>query len=291
MISKVLSFPRRFARRVLTPIREVRAKSARAAARQAYPITPLQLRESLAQLATMPSETLMVHSSLSACGQFTNGPADIIVALKELCGTLCLPTHTYIYPVTLGERAALFDAATTPSVSGALTEFFRKQPGVLRSIQSTHSLAASGPLAEEITAGHYTYDSPTGLGTPYSRLVHRPSAALMFGVHFHYYTFFHTAEFEAGSSHAFQQGVTDRLYVTDETGTKRECLSRRQNWAPMRFQEAGDFLEKIGLVRRAALGRGALLYVPDTLKVHDLLVDRLKKFPDFLRQSCTEPLR
>ncbi len=233
----------------------------------------------------------MVHSSLSACGNFTAGPADIIAALQETCGTLCLPTHSYTYPTVIGERAPLFDAAVTPSQNGALTEFFRQQPGVLRSIHSTHSLACFGPRAAEVTAGHHTYDSPTGPGTPYSRLVHRPSAALMFGVHFHYYTFFHTAEFEAGSPHAFQQGITDRLYVVDESGARHECLSRRQNWAPMRFQEAGDFLEKLGLVRRAALGRGALLYVPDTLKVHDLLMDRLKKFPDFLRQSCVEPLR
>lgn len=233
----------------------------------------------------------MVHSSLSACGHFTEGPADILAALQEVCGTLCLPTHSYTYPVEIGERAPLFDAAVTPSRNGALTEFFRKQPGVLRSIQSTHSLAASGPLAQDVTVGHYGYDTPTGFGTPYSRLVHRPSAALMFGVHFHYYTFFHTAEFEAGSSHAFQQGVTDRLYVVDETGAARECLSRRQNWAPMRFQEAGDFLERIGLVKRAALGRGALLYVPDTMKVHELLLDRLKTYPDFLRQSCAQPLQ
>ena len=291
MISRILSLPRRLARRVVAPIREARATAARHAARRAFSVTPQDLRDALGRLVATPGEALMVHSSLSTCGHFTEGPADIIAALRDTCGTLCLPTHSYTYPLQIGERAPLFDAAVTPSKNGALTEFFRKQPGVLRSIHSTHSLAAAGPLAGMMTGDHHGHDSPTGFGTPYSRLVHRRSAALMFGVHFHYYTFFHTAEFEAGSPHAFQQGVTDRLYVVDEAGSPRECLSRRQNWAPMRFQEAGDFLERIGLVKRAALGRGALLYVPDALKVHELLLDRLRKFPDCLRQSCAEPLQ
>jgi aminoglycoside 3-N-acetyltransferase len=234
MIAAILSLPRRVARRVMAPIREARATAARHAARRAYPITQQQLQEALERLMGAPSEALMVHSSLSACGQFAEGPAGIISALRERCGTLCLPTHSYTYPVEIGERAPLFNPASTPSKNGALTEFFRAQPGVSRSIHATHSLAALGPLADLATRDHYTHDSPTGLGTPYSRLVHRPSAALMFGVHFHYYTFFHTAEFEAGSSHAFQQGVTDRLFVLDEAGEQRECLSRRQNWAPRR---------------------------------------------------------
>jgi aminoglycoside N3'-acetyltransferase len=135
-------------------------------------------------------------------------------------------------------------------------------------------------------AGHYLCDSPTGEGTPYSRLVHGGSAALMFGVSFHSYTFFHTAEFESGSESAFQAGLTDRLRVVDEAGQVREQLSRRQNWAPNRFAEAGDLLERKGLARSIRLGRGVLRLVPDAAKVHDFLVERLRKTPDLLRQSC-----
>ena len=39
-------------------------------------------------------------------------------------------------------------------------ETFRKQPGVARSINATHSLAAIGPMAEEIIRDHELLDAP-----------------------------------------------------------------------------------------------------------------------------------
>lgn len=281
-------------RRAAAPLRQVRrvreSRAWRKVQRRLTPISAQDLRDALRQVVGPPPAILMVHSSLSACGQFIAGPADVLDALREVSGTLCLPTHTYCYPARPGEPGPLFDHRATPSQNGRLTEIFRGQAGVRRSIHATHSLAACGPLADEICAGHYEADSPCGPGTPYSRLVHRRAAALMFGVTFHSYTFFHTAEFESGSPAADQRGVLDRLWILDENGRERECLSRRQNWAPNRFKEAGDWLESLGLVRRVALGRGHLLFAPDALAVHDLVVGRLTRTADLLRQSCPSPL-
>ena len=61
---------------------------------------------------------MFVHSSLSGLGHFTGGPQDILAALREVSGTLGLPTHTYTYPEVLGEAAPVFDPATTPSQNG-----------------------------------------------------------------------------------------------------------------------------------------------------------------------------
>jgi aminoglycoside 3-N-acetyltransferase len=259
--------------------------------RFASPIGPKELRATLDRLIGELPEALLVHSSLSGCGWFTAGPDDVLDALVDHCGTLALVTHTYCYPMTPGEVGPLFDPMVTASQNGILTEMFRKRPGAVRSIHATHSLAARGPLAREIVADHYLQDSPCGAGTPYSRLVHRRCSALMFGVSFHYYTFFHTAEFESGSAFAYQHNVQDRLRVIDETGVERECPSRRQNWAPNRFERAGELLEHHGLVRRAKLGRHFLSFVPDCQKVHEFMIGRLREMPDFLRQSCTTALR
>lgn len=278
------------ARKLVAPLRHPHVTRAMDRVhRRLTPVTPDALRAALDAVITAPPSALMVHSSVSSCGRFTAGPEDILTALRERCDQLVLPTHSYSYPSSPQEPAPLFDREVTPSQNGLLTELFRRQPGVSRSIHSTHSLAVSGP-ADDIISGHYLNDSPCGEGTPYSRLVHGDCAALMFGVHFLYYTFFHTAEFEAGSEHAYQHGVLDHLRVLDENGVERICPSRRQNWAPMRFKEAGDLLESKGLVRRARLGRNALLFVPHTLKVHDFLVERLRRTPDFLRASCQAPL-
>jgi aminoglycoside 3-N-acetyltransferase len=245
----------------------------------------------LNQLIGNGSEILFVHASLSSCGRFTAGPGDILCGLREFCDTLAFPTQTYCYPSSSDEAGPLFDPETTPSKTGLLTEIFRMQTGTLRSIHATHSLAASGALAEEICSGHYWHDTPCGSGTPYSRLVQRRAAVLLFGVTFHSYTLFHTAEDASGSEFAYEHGTLDRLRVVDERREQRDCWSRRQSRAPRRFVEAGGLLESGGLARRLTLGRADLLYVPDCSRAHDLLVERLRKTPDFLYQACTSSLR
>jgi aminoglycoside 3-N-acetyltransferase len=280
---------------VYRPIRQkalkLQTKVLRAWRQVSTPIRSEELRSALEQVTNGGTEILLVHSSLSSCGRFTDGPEGVLSAFREFCDTLCLPTHTYCYPTSPDEAGPLFDAVITPSQNGLLTEVFRTQPGVVRSIHATHSLAVSGPIAREVCADHYRQDCPCGSGTPYSRLIQRSASALMFGVTFQHYTFFHTAEFESGSEYAYEHGTLDRLRVVDENGAMRDCWSRRQYRGPMRFAEAGDLLERVGLARRVKLGRSALLFVPDCLRVHDFLVERLSSNPDFLRQSCKRELQ
>lgn len=254
------------------------------------PVSPYQTRMALKAATGEGADILFVHSSLASLGRFTAGPEDVLAALREFSGTLGLPTHSYTYPAALGELAPVFDYVSTPSQNGLLTEIFRNQPDVTRSIQSTHSLAIAGPLAREIAGGHYLNDTPAGVGTPYARMVERKASALMWGVNFHSYTFFHTAEDAAGSAFAYENGTRDRLRVVDESGVVRECISRRQTRNPRRFAAAGELMERFGLVRRAPLGAGALLFVPDVSKAHDFLVERLRRTPDFLFLTCASSL-
>jgi aminoglycoside 3-N-acetyltransferase len=263
----------------------------RAVQRVSSRISQDELRSTLARLVGGRSDTLVVHSSLSRCGYFTDGPVAVMQALREITGFLVLPTHTYCYPDAPDQAAPVFDAVNTPSRNGVLTELFRLQPDVHRSIHSTHSLAASGLGAPELTLRHYECDTPCGAGTPYDRLLRRGTSALMFGVTFHSYTFFHTAEDASGSSFAYEPDTVDRLRVRTEAGEERICLSRRQTRDARRFAETGELLERAGLVRSAMLREGRLLFAPDCVQVHDFLVERLRRTPDFLYQTCKARLQ
>jgi aminoglycoside 3-N-acetyltransferase len=241
------------------------------------------------ELTPSPPAILMVHSSLSSCGTIVGGPDVILEVLQAHCETLVLPTHTYCYPDSPGVAGPLFDPATTPSKVGLISERFRKRQGILRSLNATHSIAASGPQAEEICQGHCEQDTPCGKGTPYERMIQHRAAALMFGVSMHSYTFFHTAE-DAASDLAYETGVVDRLRVRGEDGQDHECSSRRQSRDPRRFRETGAMLEREGLLTRQKLGLNELLWIPDCRAIHEFLLPRLKRHPDFLFQRCSERL-
>lgn len=110
------------------------------------------IQRALKRVGVRPGMLLMTHSSLSEFGYIEGGASTVVGALRGTlgeAGTLAMPTHTQSQ---IGMRP--YDAEQSPSVVGAITEYFRKLPGVLRSPHPTHSVAACGPLAEVLLAGH-----------------------------------------------------------------------------------------------------------------------------------------
>jgi len=112
----------------------------------------------------------------------------LLAALQGLIGergTLVVPTCT----ATEGLPKEPFDPALSPSEAGAFSEFFRKQPGVVRSHNATHSVAALGPLAESVTAGHRAAgprrspwgDAAFGIGSPWDLLLEHHALWLLVG--------------------------------------------------------------------------------------------------------------
>lgn len=101
-----------------------------------------------------------VHSSLSSMGYVQGGADTVIDAFLDVVGpegTLCVPTIVY---AGQGPRPP-FDVASSPSEVGRITETLRLRPEARRSDNPTHSVAAIGRQADEITAGH-----PGGEGRP-----------------------------------------------------------------------------------------------------------------------------
>jgi neutral ceramidase len=140
------------------------AESAEAFALQ---LSSLGLRPGTTAVFESPATQLAAAAALLAAWQALLGPE----------GTLVVPTCTD----GEGYPKPTFDPALSPSEAGAFSEFFRVQPGVLRSHNPTHSVAALGQGAEQITAGHRTAlgrptpwgDNPFGHGSPWDILAQR----------------------------------------------------------------------------------------------------------------------
>jgi aminoglycoside 3-N-acetyltransferase len=128
-------------------------------------------------------KTICAHSSLSGLGYIVGGADTVIDALLDSVGTEgCVMMPAFSMTGTMQKyvgSGAVFDARTTPSRTGAVTEKFRQRAGVLRSLHPTNSLAACGRGAQELLAGHEQSLTPYGFATPYGRLVENPDAFIL----------------------------------------------------------------------------------------------------------------
>src|SRR6267154_126556 len=100
----------------------------------------------------------------------------ILFLIREVIGasgTVLFPTYpnhrisSYEY-LRLGK---VFDVRRTPSYTGILTEFARRQSGAVRSLHPTKSVCAIGPAAAEITATHHLSPYPYDTCSPYYKLI------------------------------------------------------------------------------------------------------------------------
>jgi len=254
------------------------------ARRKLVRLNEAKIREALDSFGAFKGDLLLVHSSLSACGSIEGGPETVINALRSWItdrAALALPTHTWSYPDSTGV-APVYDFRSTPSVVGTITNHYWRQPGVVRSLHPSHSLAVSGPGAADLCRDHELRETPCGAGTPYLRIAEGNSSVLMFGATMDSYTLFHTAEDAADVPYLyFPEQVTLRTCGTDDV--VREVQMWRQDMSvTRRFEATADWLADQGLLVRRKLGLGELLFIPNARALHERVVDTMRRDPLFL---------
>lgn len=165
-------------------------------------VTEKDITKAFCDLGIGPEDVLLVHSSMKSFGYVDGGPETVISALKKVVtnGTLVFPT---LRSRQFYNAYRDWDIENTPSDVGLLSETFRKSPGVLRSDQETHSVAAFGKQAKYITEGHRTGrprvgifgDFAFGYNSPWQRMYDQNAFVVMIGVSMVYNTFKHFVEY------------------------------------------------------------------------------------------------
>lgn len=162
--------------RAVTSLR--RAKWARECRRVASlpPLTEKDFSEILVTSLNLGAGDLVyVHSGMD--GLNLEFPFYRILSLiREVIG----PSGTVLFPTYPNHRISsyeylrqerVFDVRRTPSYTGILTEFARRQRGAVRSLHPTKSVCAIGPNAPEITATHHLSPYPYDTCSPYYKLI------------------------------------------------------------------------------------------------------------------------
>jgi len=186
------------------------------------------MHDALVALGVKPGGFLLVHSSYKSLGAGVNGPEQVIETLRAVLGesgTLVFPTLSYA-TVSTGNR--VFHINDTPSDVGAISEYFRRMPGVVRSLSPTHSCAAIGPGAVDITANNHLDGTPVGENSPFRKLRDYGGQILMLGCGLKPNTSMHGAEELANPPYLFRHSFD--YACTDENGITRMLTVRRHHF-------------------------------------------------------------
>jgi aminoglycoside 3-N-acetyltransferase len=262
-------------RGAIAALRGARRQAQRTRYRVRQRLDPVTLgRDELAQafreVGLREGDGVFVHSAMSAFGEIRGGPPTVVAAFEHVLGPqglIAMPA----FPLTAGGRDHLaahpvFDVRETPSRMGAITEYFRGLPGVVRSDHPTHSVAARGPGAEELVAGHADAETPFGAGTPFARMIQRGVKQVWFGTGLPTFTLYHAYEslrpggFPLEVFHPQRQPAR----VVDAHGEEREVttLVHDPRYAGRKDETRARMKELLlegGKLRRTSLGRGEIL--------------------------------
>ncbi len=179
------------------------------------PATISSLDSDFESLGVKQGMVLLVHASLSSLGWVCGGAPAVILALEEVLGeegTLVMPTHSGDLtdpenwenpPVPqdwwepIRQNMPAFQTDLTPTrKTGAISETFRKQQGVLRSDHPHFSFAARGAQAAKITENH-ALEQGLGENSPLARIYEFDGHVLLLGVGHENNSSLHLAEYRA----------------------------------------------------------------------------------------------
>lgn len=189
--------------------------------------TKQQLISDLKTLGICPGDTVLMHSSYKSLGGIEDGAKGFFEAFLSLLGeegTLVLPALTYS---NVNRDQPYYDARTTPTCVGYLTEYFRTEvPGVIRSLHPTHSCCVIGRHAKFLTEHHYRDRTPVGTNSPFALLPQVGGKILMLGCPRDRCTTMHGVEEMVEPEYVMDRTLPVVYHITDENGntTKRTHL-------------------------------------------------------------------
>jgi aminoglycoside N3'-acetyltransferase len=214
-----------------------------------------------------PGDVVVVHSSLSRLGKVDAGPSTVVDGVLAAVGD----TGVVLMPV-FGDadevlaRAEPVDLREEPSRTGAVTEHFRRRPGVRRSSHPFSSLAASGPHAGHFTSGHALDPRIAHKDSPLGRLLEADGKIVGLGVSLGPVSFYHVLEDTWDGFPLSVYGEPQEVTYIDAAG---ESVTR-----PIRQYEPG--------LRRTRID------MPDARWIRGALTDHLERRGILQRFSCGE---
>jgi len=214
---------------------------------------------------------VMVHSSLSSFGHVLGGARTVIEALMEVVtpeGTLMMPSFNHGEPFGPG-GPGYYHPGETRTTNGAISDLFWRLPGVQRSLDPTHPIAAWGKNAQRYTRGHHR-TLTMGPESPLGLIGAEGGYGLLLGVDYNSNTFHHVVEISTFAPCLGQRSEAYPVRLPDG----RQVLGRTWGWRSQKcpINDAATYREEMetqGLQKATLIGgcRATLFRLNDCYRV------------------------
>ena len=235
---------------------------------------------------------LLVHASINSLSAAPDSPPpspdDVLDALLDALGpqgTLLIPTLSYLF---VSEAQPVFNVTTTPSNLGALSSAMLARKGASRSLHPTHSVAAIGPLAQELTQSHKNDRTPVGPNSPFSLLKNHNGQVAFLGCGSRCNTMIHGVEeciLPTPPPYLLLPNTINYTLI-DENGVESVVEHRRHDFRAMgqRYEKLTELVPQ-GSYKKTPLFRGCF-EIFDAKALWDTAVDVITRDPYALVCSC-----
>lgn len=229
-------------------------------------VTQEDIAAAFIQVGLCSSDIVLIHSSMKSFGHVIGGPIAVIDAAKQTVGT----EGTVVFPTLVQKDFANayknWNIKKSPSDVGLITETFRLLEDSIRSDQATHSVAAWGSKAEELTGEHCAYGPRMGVfgdycfaySSPWQKMYMSGAKIIFIGIDMVYNTMKHLAEY-----------MHMEYWFNTIDDPKKKCLAMsktaRHNvpgiWPFHDSRKAQAIMEQLGLIRHAQCGNSSLICI------------------------------
>ncbi len=250
--------------------------------------TKHQIRDSLIRMGIRNGDHLAVGVSFRSLGPVDGGPETFIDALIDTVGpdgTVMMNTHTRFFnpaEIRLGWTDYVFDVSSTPCITGAVAEQFRRKQGARRSRHPTFSIAAIGKYAGFLVDEH---DENAEAYLPFKKLSEIGGKYLAAGIGFKLAGFRHCAQQSAGLLDVVQWKRAVRF--KDRSGIIQTFILKDRGGCTRRLPELVERLSSQGLVTQGKLGEAASIVVP-VREALESMTAVLKEQPEL--NICADPV-
>ena len=232
-------------------------------------LSSARLENEFRSMGVKPGMSVLVHCSMKSIGFLENGPETVLKALRNVIGpdgNILMPTSPNAsYQIDYIQANPVFDLVRTPSAMGAVSEYFRKLPGVLRSAHPLEPVSVQGPDAEFLTSGHLHKPTAYHADSPFCRLYSLPSMILYIGVTLdNAGTNLHTLEDAVEFPYPVYAPELFPCTIILPDGSEIESRVKAHNpvWSKKRkCNQLIPMFESEGVIHRACLGEASVLVV------------------------------